>query len=89
VVLMDIHMPRMDGVEALRRLRAGEAGRADMWAIAFTADATSGNDARLLELGFDALQSKPIQPRALLGALAESQGRGARSATKTPTARRA
>jgi two-component system, sensor histidine kinase len=87
VVLMDIHMPRMDGIEALRRLRAGEAGRADMWVIAFTADAMSGNDARLLELGFDAVQTKPIQPRALLGALAERQGRSGKSQTNTSNAR--
>jgi len=79
VVLMDVHMPRMDGVEALRRLRAGEAGRPDIWVIAFTADAMSGDDARFLGIGFDAVQTKPIQPLALLTALADSQ-RSPRSA---------
>ena len=79
LIFTDWMMPRMDGVEALRRLRAGEAGRPDIWVIAFTADAMSGDDARFLGIGFDAVQTKPIQPLALLTALADSQ-RSPRSA---------
>lgn len=74
VVLMDIHMPRMDGVAALNAIRAGDAGPCEaIQVIAFTADAMSGQDARLLDLGFDAVQTKPIKPESLLAALAASQ----------------
>jgi signal transduction histidine kinase/ActR/RegA family two-component response regulator len=78
VVLMDVHMPRMDGIQALAAIRAGKAGIApDLHVIAFTADAMSGEGARLLQLGFNAVQTKPIQPYSLLTALAESQARPA------------
>ena len=70
VVLMDVHMPRMDGIEALGRIRAGQAGPADMPVIALTADAMSGEGERLIDLGFDDAQPKPIQPAELLYAVA-------------------
>jgi len=69
VVLMDVHMPRMDGVEALKRIRAGEAGPPDIPVIALTADAMSGDSERLVGLGFDEAQPKPIQPGALIYAV--------------------
>jgi signal transduction histidine kinase/ActR/RegA family two-component response regulator len=70
VVLMDVHMPVMDGIEALRRLRDGEGGRADMPVLALTADAMSGEAERLVGLGFDDVHPKPIQPAGLLRAIA-------------------
>ncbi len=70
VVLMDVHMPRMDGIEALRRIRAGEAGRSDTPVIALTADAMSGEGERLMGLGFDDAHPKPIQPASLMQAVA-------------------
>jgi len=66
VVLMDVHMPDMDGVEAVRRIRAGEAGRVDIPILALTADAMAGEAERLMDLGFDAAHAKPIQPAGLL-----------------------
>jgi len=67
LVLMDIHMPRMDGIEALRRLRAGEAGQnASIPVVALTADAMAGQDKQFLQQGFDAVQPKPIVPLELL-----------------------
>jgi len=71
VVLMDVHMPVMDGIEAVQRLRAVEAGRVDIPVIALTADAGAGEQERLMALGFDGLQSKPVQPAALISAIAE------------------
>lgn len=71
VVLMDVHMPVMDGVEAVGRIRDGQAGRPDVPVIALTADAMAGEESRLRSLGFDALQHKPVQPGALLAAIAE------------------
>jgi signal transduction histidine kinase/CheY-like chemotaxis protein len=69
IVLMDVHMPTMDGVEAVRRLRAGEAGRRDTPVIALTGDAMAGVDAELLAKGFDAVEPKPIRLESLLGAI--------------------
>jgi signal transduction histidine kinase/ActR/RegA family two-component response regulator len=70
VVLMDVHMPVMDGVEALRRLRNGEGGRRDVPVLALTADAMSGEVERLIGLGFDDAHPKPIQPAGLIQAIA-------------------
>ncbi|WP_419252375.1 ATP-binding protein [Caulobacter sp. ErkDOM-YI] len=70
VVLMDVHMPEMDGVEAVRRIRAGEGGRVDIPILALTADAMVGEAQRLLAQGFDDAHPKPIQPAGLLAAVA-------------------
>ena len=69
LVLMDVHMPRMDGPEAVRRIRAGEAGRSDLPIIALTGDV--GEAAQLKALGFDATHTKPVQPTALLEMIGE------------------
>jgi signal transduction histidine kinase/CheY-like chemotaxis protein len=75
LVLMDVHMPVMDGIEALVRIRAGEAGDPALPVIALTADAMSGETQRLLAQGFDDVQPKPIQPMALVGAILEACAR--------------
>ena len=70
LVLMDIHMPRMDGLEALSRIRAGHGGQADIPVIALTADAMNENRVRFLAVGFQDVQAKPIQPAQLVESLA-------------------
>jgi signal transduction histidine kinase/ActR/RegA family two-component response regulator len=69
LVLMDVHMPVMDGMEALSRIRAGEAGDPTLPVIALTADAMSGQDLKFMARGFDAVQPKPIQPAELIAAI--------------------
>ena len=77
LVLMDVHMPVMDGIEAVSRIRSGEAGARDIPILALTGDAMGGEEARLKALGFDGLQPKPVQPAALILAVAEiMQARG-------------
>ena len=69
-VIMDVHMPEMDGIEATRRIRQGEAGPADVPIIALTADVVVGQASELVALGFDDVQAKPIAPPALISAIA-------------------
>ncbi|MEM8799547.1 MAG: response regulator [Pseudomonadota bacterium] len=65
LVIMDIHMPKMDGIVATQEIRALEGG-SDLPIIAVTADAMSGDRERFLEAGLDAYLSKPVQRRAFL-----------------------
>ncbi len=59
VVLMDVQMPEMGGVEAASRVRAGPPDR-QPYIIAFTADVLSGDEERFREAGMDSYLSKPI-----------------------------
>ena len=66
VVMMDIRLPDMDGVEALRALRASEA-TASIPVVAVTALAMKGDRERFLEAGFDGYLEKPIDVREFPG----------------------
>lgn len=61
VILMDIQMPEMDGIEAAQRIRKKENDRSHIPIIAMTAYALQGDRDRFLELGMDDYISKPIQ----------------------------
>ncbi|MGH7655712.1 MAG: response regulator [Gemmatimonadaceae bacterium] len=65
LILLDISLPEMDGLEVLRRIRADEALR-DLPVIALTAHAMAGDRARLLAAGFDDYVTKPIADETLL-----------------------
>ncbi|WP_370676230.1 ATP-binding protein [Pleomorphomonas sp. PLEO] len=67
VVLMDLHMPEMDGIEAARRMRAMIADRGGRQPViaALTADALPETRARCEEGLFDAWLSKPLRPADL------------------------
>ena len=74
LILMDIQMPGIDGLELTRRLKSDPATR-DIVVVAFTAYAMKGDEARLRAAGCDAYVSKPIDVatfaqtvRAYLGA---------------------
>ncbi|MBL6828525.1 MAG: response regulator [Puniceicoccaceae bacterium] len=67
LIFMDVQMPLMDGLEATRRLRAGDAGEGlkEVKIIALTANALSGDEARCLESGMNAYMTKPLKLRTL------------------------
>jgi CheY-like chemotaxis protein len=65
LVLMDIQLPGINGIEALRQLRADAATRS-IPVIAVTASAMQQNRQQILEAGFDAYQPKPIDVKAFL-----------------------
>jgi PAS domain S-box-containing protein len=71
LILLDISMPDMDGVEALAAIRADEAARgaARRPAVAVTANALPEQVAAYLAAGFDAHLAKPIRQDALAAAL--------------------
>jgi CheY-like chemotaxis protein len=64
LVLMDIQLPGMDGVAALRALRAADE-TADLTVVAVTAFAMKDDRERLLAAGFDGYVEKPVDVRAL------------------------
>ncbi len=65
LVLMDIRLPDLDGVEALRRLRM-QARTAPIPVVAVTAQAMAGDREVFQEAGFDGYLSKPIDIDALV-----------------------
>jgi CheY-like chemotaxis protein len=68
VVLMDVQMPEMDGLEATRRVRARWPDRA-VRIVAMTANAMEGDREMCIAAGMDDYISKPIRPEALAAAL--------------------
>jgi CheY-like chemotaxis protein len=68
LILMDIQLPGMNGIEALRRLREDSRTR-DIPVIAITASAMTQDRQMILAAGFDNYQTKPINVREFLDAV--------------------
>jgi two-component system, sensor histidine kinase and response regulator len=71
VVLMDVQMPVMDGLEASRRIRDNSSNVIDhnVPIVAMTAHAMKGDRERCIEAGMNDYTPKPIQPQELLKAI--------------------
>jgi signal transduction histidine kinase/CheY-like chemotaxis protein len=72
LVLTDIQMPEMTGIELLEALRASSSPNQAVPVVALTADVTSGGRQRYLDLGFSEHAAKPIQLPELLGAISRA-----------------
>jgi two-component system sensor histidine kinase RpfC len=81
LVLMDVNMPVMNGIEATKLYRFTALGRPHVPIVALTADATDDVKRRCREAGMDACATKPIEPHRLLeiiGTLVDDATKGPR-----------
>jgi PAS domain S-box-containing protein len=80
LVLMDVQMPVMDGVEATRAIRAGQAGEGvrNIPVVALTAYAMDGDREKFLAAGMDGYISKPVEIADLVGTLSAFARRSGR-----------
>jgi CheY-like chemotaxis protein len=74
LILMDMHLPKLDGWEASRRLK-DNPGTKGIPIIALTADAMSGDREKALESGCDDYETKPVMFQQLLEKIEALLGR--------------
>jgi len=72
LILMDVHMPRLDGVNAAQRIRQESALNASVPIIALTADAMSGDREKYLGMGMSGYIAKPINEREFIAEIGQA-----------------
>ncbi|GAB4375329.1 MAG: hypothetical protein Kow0075_01650 [Salibacteraceae bacterium] len=70
VVLMDLNMPVMDGIEATKRIKSDQAKYGTMPVVAITANVMSRDEEECMNAGFDGFLAKPITRKTLYDTLA-------------------
>lgn len=80
IVLLDVHMPVMDGKIAIQRIRNAGEGWSDIPVIALTADAMSGDREKLLALGMTDYLPKPVDQRELISKITKLVEKGSAKA---------
>ncbi|MEZ4451466.1 MAG: ATP-binding protein [Nannocystaceae bacterium] len=86
LVLMDVQMPVLDGLDATRQIRRLELEWSQPWIVAMTAEALSGDEARCRAAGMDDYLTKPVQMQALSEALRRGLAARRRGAIAPTTA---
>jgi CheY-like chemotaxis protein len=81
VILMDMQMPVMGGIEATARIRAGGGPNAATPILALTANALAEHRAQWASVGVETFLTKPIAMDTLLGAVSDAV-RGSRRADR-------
>ena len=76
LVIMDMHMPEMDGIDATRAIRTLKHRRSNVPIIGLTADAIAENRSAYMDSGLNDLLTKPISAAELLGAVRRFTGQG-------------
>jgi two-component system, cell cycle response regulator DivK len=79
LILMDLHLPGIDGYEATRRIKA-DPTRGHIPIIAVTSYALSGDDVKAFQAGCDGYVAKPFDPPTLLAAVRAQLASGQRAA---------
>ncbi len=74
LVLMDVHMPGSDGIEATRRIRAAETNGVRTPIVALTANALDEDRDACVAAGMDGFLTKPLDRERLTTALASAAG---------------
>lgn len=72
LVLMDMHMPVLDGEQATARIRASSGRYCDIPILAMTADVMSLNDLRLAQIQMDGLIPKPVEREQMIATIFEA-----------------
>jgi len=73
LVLMDIQLPGMNGIQALKKLRASDATRA-IPVLAFTASVMPQDRREIMDAGFDGFVAKPVNLKEFVAAIAKALG---------------
>lgn len=79
LILMDLHLPEMDGVTATRIIKSDESNRS-IPVLALTASAMKGEEDKILCKGFDGYVAKPIEVKKLLAAITANLAKKAENA---------
>jgi CheY-like chemotaxis protein len=83
VILMDLRMPVMDGMEAIRTIRADEGGRTRTPIVVVSANDSAADMRASHEAGADAHVSKPVRRMDIIGVVLEFAGRGSAGAQRS------
>jgi two-component system sensor histidine kinase BarA len=75
IILMDVHMPCLSGLDATRQIRQGQTPNALAPIVAVTADVMPENHRKIFEAGMDEVLIKPVNEEQLLATIARFLGR--------------